>query len=506
MTPSLERLSEMVRQAEAKTRAQKLGVETRQAAETLRAAEERARVAEKRLHDERPVRQKALDEADVDEKNLKELTRKVAQLISASGVSPDDARKFEAEIAASRAEIDLKRRTSLAELETITRQAAEARRGLQAAMEHYQNVRKELDRLQPQLAGDFSADDRLARSAEMLLPAGQIHALAREIDDATNHFGMLDNREQLAQLTIWIGRYRRLQAQELPDVSEEDRALLTRLFPRLVGISKQYEPGYIEAFRQGFNTDWDAYVADAEDQLRQAAELARRNKDVEQRRREQQARDYEKQKLAKETGQSALEELRAVIARYHLPEEGAEEFQAALARVIASLGASDLGLIELVRPYSDLLTGAEFRAIRKHLDRARQEEDKSDESLQEQFADLIATTKGKKVLMIGGSAREDMRRTLERVFQFDELDWESYEGTRPAFLESLEQRVRNRGMDLVLILKSFIGHHVPERLRPLCEQFEVPCLMVEHGYGPAQVAETIRRGMAKDGVNVPERR
>ena len=106
-------------------------------------------------------------------------------------------------------------------------------------------------------------------------------------------------------------------------------------------------------------------------------------------------------------------------------------------------------------------------------------------------------TKGRRVLMIGGSAREDMRRTLERVFQFDELDWENYEGSRPAFLESLEQRVKNRGVDMVLILKSFIAHHVPERLRPLCEQNDIPCLMVEHGYGPAQVGETIRKGLLK---------
>ncbi len=497
MTPSLERLSEMVRQAEAKSRAQKLGVETRQAAEALRAAEERARLADKRLHDDRPARQKALDEADTDEKNLKDLTRKIAMMMSTQALSPEDARGFEAEIAASRIEIDTKRRTSLADLESITRAATESRRALQLAMDHYQQVRKELDRLQPQLSGEFKADDGVAKNAEMLLPAGQIHALAREVDDATTHFGMLDPREQLAQLTIWIGRYRRLQASDLPDVSEEDHAMLTRLFPRLVGISKQYEPGYIEAFRQGFNTDWDAYVADAEEQLRQASELSRRNKDVEQRRRTSRPATPSARGPPASPAQTALEELKGVIARYHLPEEGVDEFQATLARVISGYGASDPDLLELVMPYRDLLTGAEFRAVRKHLDRVRQEEEKGDNGFAEQFADLITITKGRRVLMVGGSAREDMRKTLQKVFLFDELDWENYEGTRPAMLESLEARVRNHGVDLVLILKNFIGHHVPERLRPLCQQHEIPCLMVEHGYGPSQVAETIRRGMQK---------
>lgn len=497
MTPSLERLSEMVRQAEAKSRAQKLGVETRQAAEALRAAEERARVADKLLHDERPARQKALEEADADEVKLKDLQRKIAFLLSSGAISKDNAGEYTAECDASRAEIDVKRRTAFSALEALTRAASEARKALQAAMDHYATVRRELDRLQPQLASDFAGDDRVARSAEMLLPAGQIHALAREIDDAAAHFGVLDPREQLAQLTIWIGRFRRLQDGDLPDITEEDRALLLRLFPRLVGISKQYEPGYIEAFRQGFKTDWDAYVADAEEQLRQASDNARRGKDVEQRRRDQQAREAERKLVARESAQTALEELKGVIVRCHLPDEGVEEFQSALARVISGYGAADPDLLELVMPYRDLLTGADFRAVRKHLDRVKQEEDKSDESLQDQFADLLSLTKGRRVLMIGGSAREDIRRSLQRVFSFDELDWENYEGTRPAMLDSLEQRVRNHGVDLVLILKNFIGHHVPERLRPLCEQHEIPCLMVEHGYGPVQVAETIRRGLQK---------
>lgn len=495
MTPSLERLSEMVRQAEVKSRAQKLGIEGRQAAEGLRVAEERARLAEKKLHEERTAWQKARDEADADDQKLKDLTRKIAQMLSTGDITREDARAYTAECAASQAEIDVKRRTALTELELLNKNAYEARHHLQAAMEIYTRTRKEVERLQPALLPEFANDDRLARSAELLLPAGQIHALAREIDDAQNHFGVLDGREQLAQLTLWIGRYRRLQALDLPDLTEDDRAILTRLFPRLVGISKQYEPGYIEAFRQGFSTDWDVYVAEAEEQMRVAAENARRGKDSEVRRREQQVRDAERKHQARESAQSAMEELKGVIARYHLPDEGVEEFQSALTRVISGYGAGDATLLEIVMPYRDLLTGAEFRAVRKHLDRIRQVEDKTDETLQEQYSDLLAHTKGRRALMIGGSAREDMRRTLERVFQFDELDWENYEGTRPAFLDSIEQRVKNRGVDLVLILKSFIGHHVPERLRPLCEQNDIPCLMVEHGYGPAQIGETIRKGL-----------
>ncbi len=487
----------MVRLAEAKTRAQKLGVETRQAAEAFRAAEARAREAELRFKNERPALIRSLEEVDSDEQKLKELIRKIAQLMGSAALSAEEGKTFEKEIETSRNEIETRRKQTQTALEGLNRELTEARRNLQTAMESYQSLRREMDRLQPQLASDFSTEDRLARDAESIFPSGQIRALAREIEDAIAHFGMLDPKEQLAQLTIWIGRFRRLQALDVPGLSDEDQIALQRIFPRLVGISKQYEPGYIEAFRQGFNTDWDAYIAEAEEQLRLATENARRGKEVEHRRREQLARDQERQRQARQDAQSAMEELKHIIVRYHLPDEGVEEFHDALNRVISGYGASDPALLELIMPYRDLLTGSDFRAIRKNLDRIKQDEAKEPSVLQEQYADLLSSTRGRRALMIGGSAREDMRRTLERVFEFDELDWEHYEGTRPAMLDSLEQRIRNHGVDLVLILKSFIGHHVPERLRPLCEQEGIPCLMIEHGYGPAQVAETLRKGLLK---------
>ncbi len=487
----------MVRQAEAKTRAQKLGSETHQAAEVLHDAEVRAREAEARLKSERPVLQKALVTISEDEQRLKELTRKVAMLMGTAALGPEEGRRFEEEIAASRVEIEARRRETQFTLDAILREASDSRRNLQGSMEAYQILRRELDRLQPQLAPEFSETDKIARAAEILTPGGQVKALAREVEDAQTHFGVLDPREQLAQLTIWIGRFRRLQSMELTALTDEEQLALQRIFPKLVGISKQYEPGYIEAFRQTFSTDWDTYVAEAEEQLKVATEGARTRRETDQRRREAVARQHANLEKARADGATALDELRAVLTRFDIPEEGLEEFYAALDGACAGLGSGDPDLLDLVSPYRDQLTGGEYRALRKHLDRQRQDEGPEDSSLQEEFKDLIDLTRKKRALMLGGSAREDSRRMLQTVFEFEELDWESYEGSRPAFLESIQQRIRNHGVDLVLILKSFISHQVPETLRPLCEQNGIPCLMVEKGYGPAQVAETLRRGLVK---------
>lgn len=499
-TPSLERLNELVRQAEAKTRAKKLGTETQQAAEAFRLAEQRARAASLRLREVRPARLRELEQTDIDEQQLKELVRKLAQF--KTSLDPDaDAESL---IDTAKTEIDRVRREAHAALEEVGREADEARKALRGAMEQYQQIRRELDRLQPQLASSFSAEDRLISDAETYFPGGQLLTLSREVEAGGPYFGMLTRPEQYAQLKIWIGRYRQFQDSLEPDPSptgDETLAQAQRVFHQLKTLSKSYEPGYIEAFRHDYHTDWAAYIADAQEQLLQATDTARLSRDREQMRGEAQARDQERQLVARESGKVALGELKALMARIHLPDEGLEEFLGVLKQVVNGLGASDPELLELVMPYRDVISGGNgLRALRRNLDRIRQEElAREPDPLQSQFSDLLSATQGRRALMIGGSVREDVRRTLQRLFDFDRLDWEPYEDAKPAALDSLEQRVRNHGVDLVLLLKNFIGHHVSDRLRPLCEQHDIPCLMVEHGYGPAQVGETLRKGLMKTG-------
>jgi hypothetical protein len=491
MSEALDRLAELVRQAEAKSRAQRIHIEIQNASDALKAAAERTRVAELRLREVRPVRQREVEEADIEEQQLKDLVKKMATVKSSleSDDSPEEL------IMAAHREIEVKRREAIDEIEQVTRESEEAKRELRTAMDAYQQLRLDLDRLQPQLADGLAAEDRLATEAVMYFPAGQLQALSKEVEDGVAHFGLLDPKEQYAQLKIWIGRYRKLQAHPL---NEDEQAMSRRIFGKLVGLSKEYEPGYIEAFQINFTCDWDKFIEEAQEQMKQATELSRRKREMERQHVEYQSRQQENQRLARESAQEALDELKALFIRHNLPDEGTEEFREVLSRVVSGLGASDPQVLELVMPFRDLIDGwSEFRALRRNLDRLREDESKTDEALQEQFDDLTSVTRGMRVLLIGGAAREDNRRLLERVFDFDKLDWESYEDTKPAVLEGLEQRVRNRGVELVLILKSFIRHHVPEKLRPLCEQFGIPCLMVEHGYGPAQIADTLRRGLLK---------
>ena len=502
MTSSLDRLNELVHQAESRSRAKKLGAESEHAANQLREAETRARISSDKLREIRPLRQRELEQADTDEQQLKDLVKKLAQFKTAIDPGAD----AESLVDNARAEIDRLRKEARAALDEASKEAEEARKALRTAMEHYEQIRRELDRLQPALAANFSASDRILHDAETLFPGGQLSSLAREVDAASPFYGGLSRVEQYAQLKVWIGRYRQFQAAaETPAAGPDADAPVSpqalRLFHQLKTLSKQYEPGYIEAFRQDYHTDWPAYIGEAQEQLAQALDSARASRGRDALRGEQQARESERLVVAREAGKIALADLKALMARVQLPDEGLDEFLEILKLTVNGLGASDPELLELVLPLREHISGGNgLRAVRRNLDRLRQEQDEADagpDPLRAQFEDLIAATQGKRALMIGGSVREDVRKTLERLFDFDRLDWEAYEDSKPAALDSLEQRVRNHGVDLVLLLRSFIGHSVSERLRPVCQQYEIPCLMVEHGYGPAQVGETLRKGLLK---------
>src|SRR5262245_161811 len=106
MSDSLDRLSEIVRQAEAKSRAQRIHIEIRNASDQLRAAAERARRTDQRLREVRPIRQRELEKVDFDEQQLKDLVRKVAQMKPSLEVveSPDDL------IVSAHREIEIRRR------------------------------------------------------------------------------------------------------------------------------------------------------------------------------------------------------------------------------------------------------------------------------------------------------------------------------------------------------------------------------------------------------------
>ena len=115
----------------------------------------------------------------------------------------------------------------------MTREVEEARRELRGATDLYRQLRREIDRLQPELAEQFAAEDRLLWDAEAHFPGGQLQLLAHEVDAGLNVFGSLNKLEQYARLKVWIGRFRFYQASQDREAepTEELQALSHQRFP-----------------------------------------------------------------------------------------------------------------------------------------------------------------------------------------------------------------------------------------------------------------------------------
>lgn len=501
MSASLERLAERVRQAEAKARSDRLETETRSVADALRVLEVRTREAEMRLREQRPHWQRVLEEVEDDQQELEELIRKVAHLRGMGAISASEINSYEVDITDSRAELEARRREAESTLEQLNQQATSLRGELNASVEQYQSLRRELERLHPEAAAAFAEADLVARTAENLTPVGQLRALVREVEDGAPYFGELERPEQLAQLSIWIGRHRRLQALPPDQLPADSTPTLQRLFHRLVGLSKQHEPGYIEAFRQNYHTDWDMYIQNAEDRLREATESARQRREAELRRRGQPSSEHGGPREARADANSALPQLRALASEPGFSEDPdlLDDFYRLLDRVLTWVEPGDPALMRMLSPHVDLFTGGRYRAIRKQISRLHESRghEPSDDSLRESIRDVIDQTRGLKAVMIGGIPSEDRRRRLERLFEFDELDWERHDDDRATALESIKQCVRNQSIDMVLIIESQIPRAVPEQLRPLSEQNDIPCLMLGQGSCEITIAETLRRALVK---------
>ena len=395
MAKALDQLAELVRQAEAKTRARKIEGEIQLAAEQFRAAEQRARHAVERHRVVKPGSLKALEQSDIDEQVLKDLVRKLALYRSSLG-SQADAEQL---IAASKSEIERTRHNTRAELDDANRQLEEARRELRLATDTYRQLRRELDRLQPELAIQFAAEDRLLWDAEAHFPGGQLQLLAHEVDAGLGEFANLTKLEQYARLKVWIGRFRFYQASQDrdTDLNEELQALSHRVFHQLKWLSRQYEPGYIEAFRQDFSTDWSAYVMEAQEQLLQAIEACHRAQDAKLKPPRNHEPAGERPNALQPTtfpraidpphsstpaalvataaaeyqaASSSLAGLKALVTRIHLPDDGLDQFLAIVRQAVDDLGTANPELLHLVLPYREYINGDKgLGALRRNLER-----------------------------------------------------------------------------------------------------------------------------------------
>ena len=101
-------------------------------------------------------------------------------------------------------------------------------------------------------------------------------------------------------------------------------------------------------------------------------------------------------------------------------------------------------------------------------------------------------TEGRRAVILGGSPRETNRARLEQEFRFAELVWDPAEHKRNV-LQRLRDRIRSGGVDLVIVLRRFVGHDTDDVVVRACKDSGTDWVHVEHGYGVNQVQAAVER-------------
>lgn len=141
-----------------------------------------------------------------------------------------------------------------------------------------------------------------------------------------------------------------------------------------------------------------------------------------------------------------------------------------------------------------VLSGRELRAVRDALaeDEAAEEAERAEGfALPEGWA-YWPLVRGRRAVLVGGDPREPNRVRLERTFRFASLDWTACEFRRNGLVQ-IRDRVTSGGVDLVLLLRRFIGHDADQVVIPACRQAGVAWASVERGYGAVSIQRAIER-------------
>ena len=184
------------------------------------------------------------------------------------------------------------------------------------------------------------------------------------------------------------------------------------------------------------------------------------------------------------------------------PEELRDAVVAQMRRETAALLAAGLAarnprLVRIVAPAAAHLDAPEFRVLRRAI-RDDQDAGEEDDESEARTGALPADwpwwprTRGRRAVMIGGSPRELNRARLQEAFGFGELDWLPAEFRRNS-LQVVRDRVKADGVDLVILLRSFVGHDADQVILPACREHEVGWVSVEQGYGVVRVKQAIER-------------
>jgi hypothetical protein len=304
----------------------------------------------------------------------------------------------------------------------------------------------------------------------------EVMALSEEIDVSEPYLSGLSREQRTAQVCVFAGRAKALEARLGPQTADEQeanrgaRVTLRRIFGRLTRIARELNCGWIDALSPDWTTDWPVYIE------RHQAIASGRDAQLS----EEHEFAYQRAVL-----QGLLNSKRRA-----LPPEVSDT----LADALEILPGDDPLVEEAIKRFG--------RPPERHgsqLPRHR-DEDAEDEPAPETYevpAEVLLATEGRKVLMVGGQgARAGHQTAIQSTLRLSALEWViSERGKASGFLRAAA-KIRPSSYDFVLFLASHASH-ASSAIVQACKRSEVPLVYLSRGYSVASIVRAIQEQLSR---------
>jgi hypothetical protein len=275
-----------------------------------------------------------------------------------------------------------------------------------------------------------------------------------------------------------VARARHLQDERDTDHwTSEDLDNLDRVFSAFTGFSKRARPGFVFGLMRTHSPQKGSWLDDARDWWEQLVRQV--------------------QPAAPEVNpERALAALEALTP----PPEGTSDdaLCAAFDAILdAQVDSDDPRLVRLASDHMDVLRShARYKRIRKAVRQAQTDDEASDADLKQGRAiaadwPLWERVRGKSAVIIGGDLRADARDRIQEAFELSSLEWHTTDHGRN--IQRVANAVAGGSVELVIILRRFIGHDVDRIVIPACKDADVPWVSVDRGYGITQIQAAMER-------------
>ncbi len=308
--------------------------------------------------------------------------------------------------------------------------------------------------------------------------AEELHRLGRAIQaQFTDHWVHQSREIQRALVGHVVARARRVQDELAPGVLTDALVPeLDRVFSTMTAYSKREQPGFVFGLMRSHGPVHGSWLEDARQWWVQIAGKA--------------------EDAPSGNPERCLHDLQQLLDAGDATDEALVE--AALAAIAAGVSPEDTRLVRMLADKVDLLKkNTEFKKLRKAireltaLDQEFDKEMASPASAIPQNWPYSAHVDGKRASIIGGDLREEARARIQAAFGFESVEWVTTDHARK--VQSLANAVTGGSVDLVIVLRRFIGHDVDRVILPACKAASVPWVSVEHGYGITQIRLAIER-------------